>query len=154
MHQTSETTIDGAVREINKSFGRTVCDRKNTIYNLAERGNNATNSHFVALRDAIDAGVVRPGGRVLFGISGSGLTVGTALYTFDDLPERLRNPGTRGERAGPDRGGARGDHPARPDRERGDHPPRSRGPPRFVGDDPRGCGALPRGVGPTSRKSG
>src|SRR5262249_13365826 len=30
------------------------------------------------------------GQRLLFGISGSGQTVGTALYTLDDLPERIR----------------------------------------------------------------
>jgi amino acid adenylation domain-containing protein len=90
MHQTSETTLDGAVGQINRSLGRTVCDRRNTIYDLAERGNTATNSHFIALRDAIDAGLVKPGSRVLFGVSGSGQTVGTALYTFDDLPERIR----------------------------------------------------------------
>jgi len=62
------------------------------MYDLAERGNTATNSHFIALRDAIDADVIRPGSRVLFGISGSGQTVGTALYAFDDLPERIRRP--------------------------------------------------------------
>jgi amino acid adenylation domain-containing protein len=92
MHQTSETTLDGAMAQINRSLRRTVCDRRNTFYDLAERGNTATNSHFVALRDAIDAGLIRPGSRVLFGISGSGQTVGTALYTFDDLPERIRSP--------------------------------------------------------------
>jgi 3-oxoacyl-[acyl-carrier-protein] synthase III len=31
---------------------------------------------------------------VLFGVSGSGQTVGTALYTFDDLPDRLRRNST------------------------------------------------------------
>ena len=89
LHQTSETTLDGAVREINKAFGRPVCDRGNTLYNLAERGNVATNSHMVAIHDAIRSGVIRSGSRVLFGVSGSGQTVGTALYTFDDLPDRL-----------------------------------------------------------------
>ncbi len=59
MHQTSETTLDGAVGQINRSLGRTVCDRRNTIYDLAERGNTATNSHFIALRDAIDTGRIR-----------------------------------------------------------------------------------------------
>ena len=92
MHQTSETTLDGAVREINRAAGRTVCHRGNTVYNLAERGNTATNSHFVALMDNIRSGVIRPGARVVFGVSGSGQTVGTALYTLDDLPDRLRAP--------------------------------------------------------------
>jgi amino acid adenylation domain-containing protein len=92
MHQTSRTTIEGAVREINQVVGRTVCHRGNTIDDLTERGNTATNSHWVALMDNIRAGVIEPGARILFGVSGSGQTVGTALYTFDDLPERLRNP--------------------------------------------------------------
>ncbi len=92
MHQTSETTLDGAVREINKAAGRTVCHRGNTVYNLAERGNTATNSHLVALMDNIRAGVIQPGARVVFGVSGSGQTVGTATYTLDDLPDRLRRP--------------------------------------------------------------
>jgi len=95
MHQTSATTLDGAVGQINRRLGKTVCDRRNTMYDVAERGNTATNSHFVALRDAINAGAIRQGSRVLFAISGSGQTVGTALYTFDDLPDRLRHSGQR-----------------------------------------------------------
>jgi 3-oxoacyl-[acyl-carrier-protein] synthase III len=101
MHQTSETTLDGAVGQINRRFGRTICDRRNTMYDLAEWGNTATNTHFIALRDAIESGVIKPGSRVLFGISGSGQTVGTALYTFDDLPERIRHPRQRKESSRP-----------------------------------------------------
>lgn len=89
MHQTSETTIQGAVHEINSAFGRPVCGPANVVCNLAERGNTATTTHFVALMDQIRNGAIHDGSRVLFGISGSGQTVGTALYTFDDLPERL-----------------------------------------------------------------
>jgi amino acid adenylation domain-containing protein len=100
MHQTSETTLDGAVGQINRAIGRTVCDRRNTVYDLVERGNTATNSHFVALRDSIDAGLIKPGSRVLFGISGSGQTIGTALYTFDDLPERMKMPRNENGRPG------------------------------------------------------
>ena len=43
IHQTSETTLDGAVREINRAVGKPVCHRGNTIYNVADRGNTATN---------------------------------------------------------------------------------------------------------------
>ena len=90
MHQTSETALKDAMREINAEFGKTVCHEQNTIFNLAERGNTATTSHAVALWDHIHNGRIRSGDRVLFGISGSGQTTGTALYTFDDLPDRLR----------------------------------------------------------------
>ena len=91
MHQTSETTIDGAVREINRVVGQTVCHRGNTVYNIAERGNTATTSHFLAVWERMQAGEIEPGDRAVFAVSGSGQTVGTALYTFDDLPARVRN---------------------------------------------------------------
>jgi len=89
MHQTSETTLDGAVREINRVAGREVCHRGNTAYNLAELGNTATNTHMLALAAAIREGQIKAGSKVVFAISGSGQTVGTALYTFGDEPERL-----------------------------------------------------------------
>ncbi len=93
MHQTSETTLDGAVREINRVARREVCDRANTLYNLAELGNTATNTHMLGLAAAIRGGRIGPGSKVVFAISGSGQTVGTALYTFDDDPDRLvRDP--------------------------------------------------------------
>jgi amino acid adenylation domain-containing protein len=92
IHQTSETTLDGAVQEINRALGKPVCHRGNTLYNVAERGNTATNTHFLAVYEAIQAGRFAPGDRLVFAVSGSGQTVGTALYTLDDLPERLRQP--------------------------------------------------------------
>jgi amino acid adenylation domain-containing protein len=103
IHQTSETTLDGAVQEINRALGKPVCDRGNTLYNVAERGNTATNTHFLAVYEAIQAGRFATGDRLVFAVSGSGQTVGTALYTFDDLPERLRLPAPERDRkaAGP-----------------------------------------------------
>jgi amino acid adenylation domain-containing protein len=95
MHQTSERTLDGAMQEINRVLGKVVVHRGNTVYNLAERGNCATNTHFLAVWENIQAGNIAPGDRVLFAVSGSGLNVGTALYTFDDLPIRLRQPAPR-----------------------------------------------------------
>jgi 3-oxoacyl-[acyl-carrier-protein] synthase III len=44
----------------------------------------------LALRDSILQRKIRSGDDILFSISGSGQTTGTALYTCDDLPERLR----------------------------------------------------------------
>ncbi len=35
-------------------------------------------------------GRIKTGDNVLFGITGSGQTIGTGVYTFDDLPDRLR----------------------------------------------------------------
>jgi 3-oxoacyl-[acyl-carrier-protein] synthase III len=52
----------------------------------------------VALKDHILSNRIQSGDRTVFGISGSGQTVGAALYTFDDLPDRLRR-GSNGQRA-------------------------------------------------------
>jgi 3-oxoacyl-[acyl-carrier-protein] synthase III len=92
IHQTSETTLDGAMQEINRAIGQPVCHRGNTLFNVAERGNTATNTHFLALYESMRAGNFRPGDRVVFAVSGSGQTVGTALYVLDDLPDRVRAP--------------------------------------------------------------
>ncbi len=97
MHQTSKMTINDAAREINSHFGQEICNQDNVIYNLAERGNTATTTHFVALMDHILSNKIRSGDNVIFGITGSGATIGTALYTFDDLPERLRQVELHGQ---------------------------------------------------------
>ncbi len=99
IHQTSETTLDGAIHEINRAVGKPVCHRGNTIYNVAERGNTATNTHFLALWERMQAGDFQAGDRVVFAVSGSGQAVGTALYVFDDLPERSRRPAHRPQSA-------------------------------------------------------
>ncbi|MGH3958723.1 amino acid adenylation domain-containing protein [Mycobacterium sp.] len=90
MHQTSEASINDAVLAVNRAFGQGAAHRGNTIYNLAERGNTATTTHFVALADQIRNNRINSGDNVVFSITGSGQTVGTALYTFDDLPDRMR----------------------------------------------------------------
>ncbi|OBK35653.1 non-ribosomal peptide synthetase [Mycobacterium sp. 1245111.1] len=90
MHQTSESSINDAVGAVNRMFGEGSANPGNTIYNLAERGNTASTTHFVALKDHILSNRIRSGDNAVFGISASGQTVGAALYTFDDLPDRLR----------------------------------------------------------------
>jgi 3-oxoacyl-[acyl-carrier-protein] synthase III len=99
MHQTSRTALTSAMAAINRQLKARACHPGNTIDNLERRGNTATTSHFVALADGIESGRVRSGDRVIFAVSGSGLTVGTALYTLDDLPDRIigttRGPGAK-----------------------------------------------------------
>jgi 3-oxoacyl-[acyl-carrier-protein] synthase III len=90
MHQTSEASINDAILTINRVFGAGAASRANTICNLAERGNTATTTHFVALYDYINAGRINSGDTVVLSITGSGQTIGTGLYTFDDLPDRIR----------------------------------------------------------------
>jgi 3-oxoacyl-[acyl-carrier-protein] synthase III len=65
---------------------------RNTINNLRHRGNTASTTHFVALMDHVLNGRIESGDRLVFGIAASGVTSGTALYTLDDLPDRLRQP--------------------------------------------------------------
>ncbi len=90
MHQTSQMTMNDAAREINTFLGKELCTKDNVINNIAERGNTATTTHVVALMDYILSNKIHSGDNVIFGITGSGATIGTALYTFDDLPDRLR----------------------------------------------------------------
>jgi 3-oxoacyl-[acyl-carrier-protein] synthase III len=104
MHQTSHKTLNDSVDAVNRLYGREVCHPGNTVYNLADRGNTATTSHFVAVNDNIPTGEIRSGDNLIFSVTGSGLTIGTALYTFDDLPDRLR--GTAGAGPAASNGGA------------------------------------------------
>ncbi len=90
MHQTSKMTIYDAGREINSYFGKEVCHEGNLINNIAERGNTATTTHFVALMDHILSNRIKSHSNVVFGVTGSGVNIGTAIYTLDDLPDRLR----------------------------------------------------------------
>ncbi len=95
MHQTSETALRDAMREINATLKLNACHDRNTIINLGERGNTASTSHSVALYDHLRNGKIHSGDKVVFGITGSGQVIGTALYTFDDLPDRFRSNSTR-----------------------------------------------------------
>ncbi|MBC6366462.1 3-oxoacyl-[acyl-carrier-protein] synthase III C-terminal domain-containing protein [Algoriphagus sp. AK58] len=94
LHQTSRMTLNNARNEINSLVKNPILNDSNTIDNLEERGNTASTSHFVAIFDQIQNNRIQPGDKVVFGISASGLTTGTALYVFDDLPDRLRKQDT------------------------------------------------------------
>ena len=90
VHQTSQTTINDVAREINNYFGQEICKQESVINNIAERGNTATTTHMIAVMDNIRNNRIQSGDNAIFGITGSGATIGTALYTFDDLPDRIR----------------------------------------------------------------
>jgi len=114
MHQTSEASLNDAVVAINRMFGQGAVHRGNTIYNLAERGNTATTTHLLALMDHALGNRINSGDNVVFSITGSGQTVGAALYIFDDLPDRLRR-GADGQRSrGIRAGSCRREIPAAP----------------------------------------
>jgi len=88
-HQVSQATITSGFNEMRKLSGIDV-PMETVISNVAERGNTATTSHWVAVWDHALSGRIQAGDNLMFGISGSGITVGTGLYRFDDLPDRLR----------------------------------------------------------------
>ncbi|MEM1070769.1 MAG: amino acid adenylation domain-containing protein, partial [Planctomycetota bacterium] len=56
MHQTSSTTLDGAIEALNRHFGKTICDHNNTVNNLRDRANTASTTHWVAVMDLIRQG--------------------------------------------------------------------------------------------------
>jgi 3-oxoacyl-[acyl-carrier-protein] synthase III len=97
MHQTAKIAVDEVMRVLNRKSGVDVLTSQNTINNLKQRGNTASTTHFVALMDHIRSGRIDSDQRVVFGIAASGLTSGTALYTLDDLPDRLRRGEPNGE---------------------------------------------------------
>jgi 3-oxoacyl-[acyl-carrier-protein] synthase III len=90
MHQVSKMSIDGAIRKINKLYNKNIFNEENVINNLSERGNTASTSHMVVLKDHILKNRIKSGDKIIFCIFGSGLTIGTAFYTLDDLPERMQ----------------------------------------------------------------
>lgn len=89
-HQTSRKTLRRGARAL-PAFLPNGSTPPNFIDNLSERGNTATTTHLLAVHDHVLNGAIRSGDRVMFAINGSGLTIGSALYTFDDLPDRLRS---------------------------------------------------------------
>jgi amino acid adenylation domain-containing protein len=98
MHQTSDRSLRDGKRAINKSCRKKVCTDANTINNLADRGNTASTTHFVAMWDHILNGRIRSGDHTVFGITGSGQSIGSGLYRFDDLPDRIREAKQSGKR--------------------------------------------------------
>ena len=97
MHQTSERSLMDGAKAINKAFKKKVSTKDNTINNLPYRGNTASTSHMVAVWDNTLNDRIKSGDNVVFGITGSGQTIGTAIYTFDDLPDRIRAAKQQGQ---------------------------------------------------------
>jgi len=89
-HQTSRMSIKEGLSEIARVFDRNL--EGTLVDNVAQRGNTASTSHWVALMDYIFDRRINAGDRVMFCSSGSGITITTGLYTLDDLPDRLRKP--------------------------------------------------------------
>jgi len=97
MHQTARSAIAETIRQINEVCGSRICDINNAIINVEKRGNTASTAHVVAMWDSIRKNRIRSGDDVLFAVQASGINIGTAPYTFDDLPARLRRTGLERE---------------------------------------------------------
>jgi 3-oxoacyl-[acyl-carrier-protein] synthase III len=85
--------MKAGIREIRRLLNHDFSDR--LINNLRHRGNTSSNAHFVALHDAIQDLTINSGDSLVFCISGSGQSTGTALYVMDDLPDRMRSTSPR-----------------------------------------------------------
>ena len=90
-HQTSSNSIKEATRATNRRLGRRVCNSDNMVDNLRHRGNTATTSHWVAVKDLVERSALQPGDRVLFSITASGITVGLAQYRVEPFAARMAN---------------------------------------------------------------
>ena len=90
MHQTARTAIGKTAKLINSLFKAQICNTRSMVDNLSERGNTSTTTHIVALWDNILNNKIHSWENVVFAIQASGITIGTAPYTFDDLPDRIR----------------------------------------------------------------
>ena len=90
MHQTARAAINETVKQLNRLLKVNFFHKKNVINNLLNRGNTASTSHFLAVWDNIHNHKIKNGDTVLFAVQASGITIGTVLYTFDDLPDRIR----------------------------------------------------------------
>lgn len=89
-HQTSVPSVRTVARRLNEALGEHPIDDDKYLCSAGHYGNLATNSHLVALWHFIHHGRIRSHDKIAFLIGASGLTMGTALYQLDDLPDRLR----------------------------------------------------------------
>ena len=84
-HQTSVRAIRAGTEAYQKRLGGVP---KHVVYNLEELGNTSSTTHFLALHRCLEEGQIKPGERVLFLIFASGVVVGAAVATLDDMVGR------------------------------------------------------------------
>ncbi len=84
-HQTSARAIRKGARELAASLGVLP---KCVVENVAERGNTASTTHFVALYELLEAGRFEKGDEILLLSFASGLEVGVVIFRMDELADR------------------------------------------------------------------
>jgi 3-oxoacyl-[acyl-carrier-protein] synthase-3 len=87
-HQTSARAIQKGARELAARLG---ASPRHVVDNIAERGNTASTTHFVALYEYLEARRLEQGDRILLLALASGLEVGIVIFELDDLVERYGN---------------------------------------------------------------
>lgn len=88
-HQTSSRAIRKGLKALTERLG---ASPGHIVDNLAEYGNTASTSHFVALHRYLEEGRFKKGDRVVLLALASGLEVGVVSFTLDDLVERYGRP--------------------------------------------------------------
>ncbi len=84
-HQTSARAIRAGTREFVKRLG---ARPKHVVINLAEYGNTSSTTLFVALHKYLEEQRIRKGDRVMLLALASGIEIGIALFTVDDVVDR------------------------------------------------------------------
>lgn len=92
LHQVSKKAIQYLRQHIHNRLETPLFNDENTFYNVQYRGNTSSTSHFIATLDGIYQKKIRSNQRLLYSISASGITTGSALYQLDDLPTRILDP--------------------------------------------------------------
>jgi 3-oxoacyl-[acyl-carrier-protein] synthase III len=92
MHQTWRGAIDETKRLLVGILPDLFKRDDGMINNLPDRGNTSSTSHFVAFWDNIQNKRLQAGDKIIFAVQASGITIGTAPYTLDNLAERMRLP--------------------------------------------------------------
>jgi 3-oxoacyl-[acyl-carrier-protein] synthase-3 len=84
-HQTSTRAIEKGARELAARLG---ASPRHVVDNIAERGNTASTTHFVALYEYLEARRFKRGERIVLLSLASGLEVGIVIFELDELVER------------------------------------------------------------------
>ena len=81
-HQTSARAIHAGTKEFVRRFG---AKPKHVVVNLEEYGNTSSTTLFVALHKYLEEQRIRKGDRVMLFALASGIEIGVAIFTIDNL---------------------------------------------------------------------
>jgi 3-oxoacyl-[acyl-carrier-protein] synthase III len=93
-HQTSSRAIKKAAKTLREDMG---CDVRFLI-NVEKYGNTSSTTHSLAMHEYILRNEIQQNHNILFAVGASGIVLGDAAYTMDDLPDRYRVHFQRKER--------------------------------------------------------